>query len=97
MTLAELWRRSQAGWPRSYPLVQAPNPPLLVAFAGRGIAAAASPAGRVQRAGRLVFKLGLGVWAWEETTQGVNRFRRLLGLAGLAWIAADRERGPRAR
>jgi hypothetical protein len=95
MTVAELWRRGQAGWPRSFPLVQAPNVPLLVAFAGRRIAAAASPAGRVHSAGRLVSTLGFGVWAWEETARGANWFRRLLGMAGLAWIVADRRRGLR--
>jgi hypothetical protein len=92
MTVAELWRRGQAGWPRSFPLVQAPNPPLLVAFVGRRIAMAASPVGRVHRAGHLVSTLGLGAWAWGETTRGANWFRRLLGMAVLAWIVADHKR-----
>src|SRR5581483_7484439 len=93
MTLAELWRRGQAGWPRRFPLVQAPNPPLLVAFAGRRIAAGATPAGPVHSAGRLVSTLGLGLWAWEEATRGVNWFRRFVGIVGLVWLVAERGRG----
>src|SRR4051794_13589125 len=40
VTVAELWRRGQVGWPRSFPIAQFPNPPLLFAFAGLGLAAA---------------------------------------------------------
>jgi len=93
MTIAEQWRRAQAGWPRRFPLVQAPNPPLLVAFAGRRVAAAARPGDRAERLGRLASSLGFGVWAWGETTRGANWFRRLLGLLGLVWIARRRIRG----
>jgi hypothetical protein len=92
MSVVELWRRGQAGWPRRFPLVQAPNPPLLVAFAGRWIAAACGPAGRVHSIGRVVFTLGLGAWAWDETTRGANWFRRVLGVVGLAWVVAERRR-----
>ena len=89
VSVAELWRRGQAGWPRSFPLAQAPNPPLLLAFAGRGVAAAASRDSRAHQVGRSVFALGFGVWAWQETTSGANWFRRLLGLAGLLRVVAD--------
>jgi len=41
VTIAELWRRGQVGWPRRFPIAQFPNPPLLLAFAGWGLAAAA--------------------------------------------------------
>jgi len=85
VTVVELWRRGQAGWPRSFPIVQFPNPPLLVALAGWGVAAATD--GTVRDGGRWAFTLGLGVWAWEEATDGVNWFRRLLGAGGLAWVA----------
>jgi hypothetical protein len=88
MTVAELWQRGQAGWPRRFPLVQAPNPPLLVALACRSVAATATPAGRAHAVARQLSTLGLGVWAWEETTHGANWFRRLLGVAGLAWVVA---------
>ena len=41
VTIAELWRRGQVGWPRRFPIAQFPNPPLLLAFAGWGLAATA--------------------------------------------------------
>src|SRR5271170_2961657 len=84
VTVAELWRRGQAGWPRSFPVAQFPNPPLLLAFAGWGLAAVAG--GAAHHVGRAAFFLGLAVWASEETAAGVNWFRRLLGVAALVWI-----------
>ena len=84
MTIVELWRRGQAGWPRRFPIAQFPNPPLLLAFAGLGLAAVAG--GTVHDVGRAVFTVAFGVWAWEEAVGGVNWFRRLLGVGGLVWI-----------
>jgi hypothetical protein len=87
VTLAELWRRGQKGWPRRFPIAQFPNPPLLLAFAGLGLAAVA--AGTAHDVGRAVFTIGLGVWAWLEAVGGVNWFRRLLGVAALVWIVVS--------
>jgi hypothetical protein len=87
VAITELWRRSQVGWPRRFPVVQFPNRPLLLAFAGWGLAAEAS--GTAHEVGRAVFTLGLSVWAWEEAVGGVNWFRRLLGAGALVWIVAD--------
>ena len=87
VTIAALWRRGQMGWPRSFPIVQFPNPPLLVAFAGWGLAAVAH--GTAHDVGRLAFVAGLGVWALMEVTAGVNWFRRLVGVGALVWVAAD--------
>jgi hypothetical protein len=87
VTIEELWRRGQAGWPRRFPVAQFPNPPLLVAFAGWGLAATAG--GSAHDIGRAVFIVGLAVWALEETGSGVNWFRRLLGAGVLVWIVAD--------
>ena len=84
VTVAELWRRGQVGWPRRFPIAQFPNPPLLLAFAGAGLAAVAG--GTAHDVGRAVFIVGLGVWAWEEAVSGVNWFRRLLGVGAFAWI-----------
>jgi hypothetical protein len=64
--------------------VQFPNPPLLVGFAGLGLADATG--GTPHDIGRGVFTLGLAVWALEELASGVNWFRRLLGAGALAWI-----------
>lgn len=87
MTVAELWRRGQVGWPRSFPIVQFPNPPLLLAFAGWGLAAVAE--NTAHDVGRAVFTIGLGVWAWEEAVAGANWFRRLIGAGALVWIVAS--------
>lgn len=87
VTIAELWRRGQLGWPRRFPIAQFPNPPLLVAFAGWGLAAATG--GTAHDVGRAVFTLGLAVWALEEAVRGVNWFRRLLGVGVLVSIAVD--------
>ncbi|MEA2215425.1 MAG: hypothetical protein QOK19_986 [Solirubrobacteraceae bacterium] len=86
MNLAELWGRGQIGWPRSFPVAQFPNPPLLVALAGEVLAAAAD--GNAHDVGRAVFAVALGVWAWGEAVEGVNWFRRLLGAGALVWIVA---------
>ena len=74
------------GWPRRFPIAQFPNPPLLLAFAGWGLAAGAS--GATHEVGRAVFTIGLAVWAWEEAMAGANWFRRLLGAGALVWIVA---------
>ena len=84
MTLAEVWRRGQIGWPRRFPIAQFPNPPLLVALAGWLVAAVTG--GAAHDVGRILTTLGLVVWACEEIASGVNWFRRLLGLAVLAWV-----------
>jgi hypothetical protein len=87
VTVAEIGGRGQWGCPRRFPIAQFPNPPLLIAFAGWGLAAAAD--GRAHDIGRAVFTIGLGVWAWEEAASGVNWFRRVLGVGALVWIVGD--------
>jgi hypothetical protein len=84
VTIADLWRRGQVGWPRRFPIAQFPNPPLLLALAGWGLAAMAG--GTAHDIGRAVFIVGLAVWALEEMLGGVNWFRRLLGLGVLIWM-----------
>jgi hypothetical protein len=86
VTIAELWRRGQLSWPRRFPIVQFPNLPLLLAFAGWGLAAVAG--GTAHDVGRAVFTVGLSAWAWEEAAGGVNWFRRLLGVAVFVSIVA---------
>jgi hypothetical protein len=86
VTIAELWRRGQVGWPRRFPIAQFPNPPLLLALAGWGLGAMTR--GTARDVGRAVFTLGLAAWALEEAVGGVNWFRRLLGVGVLVWIVA---------
>ena len=67
------------GWPKRYPLVQFPNPPLIVALSASVVARLAR--GSVHDAARAAFYLALGVWAYQEIVHGSNAFRRALGLA----------------
>jgi hypothetical protein len=83
-TLEDRWRRGQRGWPASFPLVQLPNAPLLVALGG-GLVAALTD-GSVRAYARAVFFAGLAAWAWQELAAGVNWVRRALGAAGLAYV-----------
>jgi hypothetical protein len=87
VSIAELWQRGQVGWPRRFPIVQFPNPPLLLASGGWGLAAAAG--GLAHDVGRAVFTLSLGIWAWEEMVSGVNWLRHLLGVVVLVWIVVS--------
>jgi hypothetical protein len=68
----------QFGWPRGFPLVQFPNGPLLVAFAG-GVAATMMH-GVGHRDAVAVSYVAMAIWAYEELVDGVNWFRHLLGL-----------------
>lgn len=81
----ESWRRAQHGWPARYPLVQAPNAPLAVALGAWVVGAVTT--GSVHDYARGVFYVGLAAWAWEELVGGVNLFRRVLGAAGLVYVA----------
>jgi hypothetical protein len=72
-------RLTQLGWLRSFPIVQFPNAPLIIAFL------AGQVADRVHRQGHAdvsaISYLTLTVWAYQELVHGVNWFRHLLGLA----------------
>jgi hypothetical protein len=72
-------RLTQLSFPRFYPVVQFPNLPLILAFAF-GLAAHYSH-GHVHADAQSVSYLSMAVWAYLELSQGVNTFRRLLGLA----------------
>jgi hypothetical protein len=88
MTAAELWERGQEGWPRRFPVAQFPNPPLILAGAGYGLASLTD--GSARDAGRALFLAGLAAWALEEAIAGANWFRRLMGAGVLAGLAARR-------
>jgi hypothetical protein len=76
---ARFKRLTALGWPKSFPLVQFPNAPLIVAFL------AGTTAGVVHGAAHADAKaasyLAMMIWAYEELVDGVNWFRHLLGLA----------------
>lgn len=71
-------------WPRRYPVVQFPNAPLLVALAASG--AARLTDGTAHDVAFAVATAGFGAWAGWEVVDGDNAFRRVLGVAGLAWV-----------
>ncbi len=80
---ARCWRASrrltQLTFPRSYPIVQFPNAPLILAFVS-GLLALHSH-GRAHLYAQSVSYLAMAIWAYLELFHGVNAFRRLLGLA----------------
>ena len=84
LTLRQLWRRGQHGWPAGYPVVQLPNAPLLVALGGWLVALLTD--GPAHAYARATFYTGLAAWAWIELTDGTNRFRRALGAGGLVYV-----------
>ena len=72
-------RLTQLSLPPSYPIVQFPNAPLILAFAS-GLVARHSH-GHEHAYAQAVSYLALAIWAYLELFHGVNAFRRLLGLA----------------
>ena len=72
-------RLTDLGFPRSFPIVQFPNEPLIVGLVA-GLAAKYLHGPRHPYAMALG-QLGIAIWAYGELAQGVNWFRRLLGLA----------------
>jgi hypothetical protein len=72
-------RLTQISFPRSYPIVQFPNAPLILAFAS-GLLASNSH-GLERSYAQAISYLAMAVWAYLELFHGVNTFRKLLGLA----------------
>ncbi|MBA3808260.1 MAG: hypothetical protein H0X28_07680 [Solirubrobacterales bacterium] len=71
-------------WPARFPLVQFPNPPLIVALLADLGARASSGAGH--RWMLALFYASMSVWAYEEARHGDNWFRRALGIGFAAYI-----------
>ena len=78
---------TQLSFPRSYPVVQFPNAPLVLAFLS-GLVARHTH-GQEHADLQAVFYLSIAVWAYLELFQGVNTFRRLLGLTYMISTAVD--------
>jgi hypothetical protein len=83
--MRQRWRRGQRGWPASFPILQFPNAPLLVALAGLLVASVTG--GSAHAYARAAFYAALAAWAWEELASGVSWARRVLGAAGLVFVA----------
>ena len=82
--LSDIWQRAQHGWPKSFPLVQFPNPPLILALGGLVVAAITN--GSVHDYAEATFHAGLGVWAWLEVTGGASWPRSVVGAVGFVYV-----------
>jgi hypothetical protein len=82
------WRHfkslTQLGFPRSFPIVQFPNAPLIIAFAAGLLAQAVQ--GPPHICAFAVSFLAMSVWAYGEALHGVNWFRHGLGFFFLAMM-----------
>lgn len=94
-TLREAHRRAKRGVPPQFPVAQLPNAPLLVAWAAL-LAARRAPRGRAGDAALALHLGAFAVWAFREAADGVNWFRRTLGVGGLAYVVV-RSLGRRSR
>jgi hypothetical protein len=73
--------------PRSFPIVQFPNGPLIATLLAAAIAHGTQ--GRTAAKARLASRVALLVWSAEEIVDGANWFRRLLGVGAAVWGLAD--------
>ncbi len=80
----QIQRLSRWSWPRSFPIIQFPNAPLIAAIFA-GIAGQATR-GSAHRLALTIFYLALGVWAYEEAIRPDNWLRRLLGLGAGVYV-----------
>src|SRR5580698_4350643 len=80
-------------WPSGFPVVQFPNPPLIVALLASVVGHFTHGTGH--RVVLAVFYLTLGLWAYEEVRHGENWFRRLLGLGFSIYILVSLTRALR--
>ena len=69
-----------------YVVAQFPNGPLLVALAAALASLFLDDGTTAANVARSVLYVGLTVWAYEEAADGVNRFRKGLGIAGLLFV-----------
>jgi hypothetical protein len=77
-------RLTRLSFPRRFPIVQFPNLALIVGLLAGALGNILSGRGHTYAAS--ISYLALTVWAYEETAHGVNWFRRLLGIALLAYL-----------
>jgi hypothetical protein len=82
LTPRGLWRGFQRlrklSFPQRFPIVQFPNPPLIIAVLASAAAARTHHPGHAYLTA--ISFLAFGIWAYEELLHGVNWFRHLLGL-----------------
>jgi hypothetical protein len=71
-----------------YTVGQSPNPPILVAFAALLLGWLVD-SGTVHDVARAVFYVAITIWAYEEAANGVNGFRKAIGIVGLILIVVS--------
>ena len=85
-----IWQRykslTRLGFPRSFPIIQFPNLPLITAFVASEAGSLAHGAHRAYFLAAVL--IAMSIWAYEELAHGVNWFRRLLGLAYILIVIA---------
>ncbi len=92
MVVIRAYRRLRGlSWPKSYPIAQFPNPPLLIGLVALVLRVITT--GAWADAFAAIAYVFIAVWAYLELTAGVNLFRRVLGLAGLAYVIVVIARG----
>jgi hypothetical protein len=78
-TWAGFKRLTQLSFPRRFPIVQFPNPPLIVALVAGETARLVT--GTPYTYAASIAYLSLTIWAYGELVHGVNWFRHMLGFA----------------
>jgi hypothetical protein len=73
--------------PRSFPIVQFPNRPLIASILAAAVAYGTH--GQTSSVARLVSRLAFLVWSAQEILDGANWFRRLLGVGGAASVGVE--------
>ena len=71
---------------RGYTVGQFPNPPLWVALAAVLVAWLSDDGGVLDDLARAISYVAFTVWAYEEAANGVNGFRKALGVGALVLI-----------
>ena len=71
---------------RGYTVGQAPNLPLIVVIVAAVVGRITEQGSVTNRIADSVFFVSLSVWSYLETFDGVNAFRRVLGIAGFVVV-----------
>ena len=71
---------------RGYTIGQAPNLPLIVVIVAAVVGRTTEQGLVTNRIAGSVFFVSLSIWSYLETFEGVNAFRRVLGIAGFVVV-----------
>ena len=73
---------------RGYTVGQAPNLPLIVMIVAVVVGRMTEHGSVTNRIADSIFFVSLSIWSYLETFDGVNAFRRVLGIAGFVVVLA---------